>query len=95
MGRFSNLRKNKKYNYEPRYYDNEGEDRPFKMDGRFTKYSKLYNNSDHSLKGKVNRAMNDLNNQDPMVNRRIMIIVAILLFIFLYIIDFDLSIFSD
>ncbi len=94
MGRFNNLRKNKKYNYEPRYYENDGEERPFKMDGRLTKYSKLYNTKDHSLKAKIGRAVNDLNHSDPSVNRRLMIIIAILLLIFLYIIDFDLSIFS-
>ncbi len=86
------LRKNKKFNYKPRYFDDKGEGNPFEIKHKFDEYRKTVGNN-KGLKTKLNEAFNDLKNPDKLANKRVFIIVAILVFIFLIIIDFDLSIF--
>ena len=86
------LRKNKKFNYKPRYFDDKGEGSPFEIKHKFDEYRKTVGNN-KGLKTKLNEAFNDLKNPDKLANKRVFIIVAILVFIFLIIIDFDLSIF--
>ena len=93
MGRFTRLRKNKKFGYNPRYYDDKGEGSPFKIERKLDKFRTTYNNSG-GIKGKLNKAMADRQTKgDPYLRLRLLIILAILVLIFLYIIDFDLSIF--
>jgi len=92
MGIFK-LRKNKKFNYIPRHYDDKGEGNPFEIKHKFDEYRKTVGNNS-GLKNKINHALDDLkNNPDQTANRRILIIVGILILLFLFIIDFDLSIF--
>ncbi|WP_242205898.1 riboflavin synthase subunit beta [Aestuariivivens insulae] len=87
------LRKNKKYSYTPRFYDNKGEGSPFEMKHKFDAYRKTVG-SNSGLKSKFVNAIDDLkNNPDREANRRILIIIGILILVFLVIIDFDLSIF--
>ena len=91
MGIFK-LRKNKKFSYTPRHYDSKGEGSPFEIKHKFDEYRTTVGN--YNLKGKLNNALSDLkSNTDKVANRRILIISAILILIFLFIIDFDLSIF--
>ena len=87
------LRKNKKFSYTPRYFDNKGEGSPYEIKHKFDDYRKtVVNNS--GLKTKFVNAVDDYkNNPDKQANRRILIIVGFLVLIFLFIIDFDLSIF--
>ena len=93
MGRFSKLRKNKKFNYSPRYYDDKGEGNPFKISPKFDKYRSTVE-TPRGLKGKFDSAMSDLRTPgDRNLKLRMLVIIAILVLIFLYIIDFDLSIF--
>jgi len=92
MGIF-NVRKNKKYNYTPRYFDNKGDGNPFEIKHKFDDFRKTIG-SNSGLKTKINNAFDELKETpDRKVNRRILIIVSVLLLIFLFIIDFDLSIF--
>ena len=92
MGIFK-LRKNKKFNYTPRHYDDKGEGNPFEIKHKFDEYRKTVGNNS-GLKNKINNALDDLkNNPDRTANKRILIIVGILILLFLFIIDFDLSIF--
>lgn len=92
MRKITRLRKNKKYNYAPRYYDDKGEGTPFKIERKLDKFRTL--DTQRGLKGKFNNAMDDLKRSgDPNLKLRMLVIIAILVFIFLYIIDFDLSIF--
>lgn len=92
MGKFTRLRKNKKYNYSPRYYDDKGEGNPYKIEHKLDKYRTTLNQE--GLKGKFRNAMADMKREsDRNVKIRMLIIIAILILIFLYIIDFDLSIF--
>ena len=93
MGKFTRLRKNKKYSYSPRYYDDKGEGNPYKIEHKLDKYRTTLN-SPGGLKGKFRNAMSDMKREsDRNVKIRMIIIIAVLVLIFLYIIDFDLSIF--
>ncbi len=92
MRKFTRLRKNKKFSYSPRFYDDKGEGTPFKIERKLDKFRTV--DTQRGLKGKFNNAMEDLKRSgDPNLKLRMLIIIAILVFIFLYIIDFDLSIF--
>lgn len=92
MGIFK-LRKNKKYSYTPRLFDDKGRAKPFEIKHKFDDYRKTIG-SNSGLKTKINNALDELKESpDREVNRRILIIIAILLLIFLFIIDFDVSIF--
>lgn len=83
------LKKNKKFNYKPRYYKGEGFELKHKFDDQRTTI-----NPAKGIKGKFNAALDDYNsNQDNNVNRRVLIIVGVLILLFLLIIGFDLSIF--
>ncbi|EAR14093.1 riboflavin synthase subunit beta [Robiginitalea biformata HTCC2501] len=93
MGRFSKLRKNKKYSYRPRYYDDKGEGNPFKIQHKLDKY-RTTAQGPGGLKTRWNNAISDIKQQgDRNLRLRFWIILAVLLLIVLYIFDFDLSIF--
>ncbi|MEY8848383.1 riboflavin synthase subunit beta [Psychroserpens sp. XS_ASV72] len=85
-------RKNKKYNYTPRYY--KGESNPYELKHKFDDF-RVTAGSNKGLKTKLNNALEDYKyNQDTSgANRRVMVIIGILVLVFLFIIDFDLSIF--
>ncbi|AZQ43969.1 riboflavin synthase subunit beta [Nonlabens ponticola] len=86
-------RKNKKYDYEPRYYKSEEGSKPFEIKHKFDDQRTTVNRL--GLKGKFNNAMRDYKEgTDALARKRIYIIVAVLVFLFLWLIDFDLSIFS-
>ena len=90
---FLKSRKNKKFSYTPRYFDDKGEGSPFEIKHKFDEHRKTVG-ANKGLKGKFNDALDDLkNNPDDQANRRILIIIAVLILVFLFIIDFDLSIF--
>lgn len=85
------LRKNKKFSYTPRYFDDKGEGNPYEIKHKFDEHRKTIGNN--GLKTRFNNALEDYKNPDRNANRRILIIAAIFILIFLFIIDFDLSIF--
>ncbi|MFD2187404.1 riboflavin synthase subunit beta [Aquimarina celericrescens] len=92
MGIFK-TRKNKRFNYSPRYWDDKGEGNPYQMEHKFDKFRSTVGKSGN-LKNRFSTAWDELkNHSDKKVNLRILWIFLILLFIFLYLIDFDLSIF--
>jgi hypothetical protein len=87
------LRKNKTFSYTPRYFDDKGEGNPFKIKHKFDDFRTTVN-TNQGLKSKFKNAIKDLKeNPDREANRRTLIIVSILILIFLFIIEFDLSIF--
>lgn len=87
------LRKNKKFSYSPRYFDDKGEGNPYEIKHKFDNFRTTIGNN-NGLKTKFNNAIHDLKaNPNKEANKRILIIIAILIFIFLCIIGFDLSIF--
>jgi len=87
------LKKNKKFNYTPRYYDDKGEGNPYEIKHKFDEFRTTVG-SNPGFKTKLNNALSELkNNKDKEASRRILIIAAVLILVFLFIIDFDLSIF--
>jgi hypothetical protein len=89
MGLFK-TRKNNKYNYMPRFY--KGERNPFELKHKFDDARVTIEKT--NLKGKIVIAIGDYKtNPNRLANKRVSIIILILTFIFLWIIDFDLSIF--
>ena len=91
MGIFS-TRKNKKYSYSPRHYKGEGN--PFEIKHKFDEHRVTASGST-GFKTKINNAISDYKGVPDYsgANRRVAIIVAALVLIFLFIIEFDLSIF--
>ena len=86
-------RKNKKFGYEPRYYNNEGSGSRFQMEHKFDSYRSTVGES-KNLKAKFKAAFTELKKtSDKNTHYRIFFIFTILILIFLFIIDFDLSIF--
>lgn len=85
------IRKNKKFSYTPQYY--KGDANPFEIKHKFDEHRTTVGNNS-GLKTKFNNAINDYkSNPDNGANRRVLIIVGVLVLIFLIIIGFDLSIF--
>ncbi len=90
-------RKNKKFDYNPRYYKNKTEDgdnvNPYKIKGKFDDYRNTLGKSG-GLKSRFRLAVDDLKSEQSKTSVRIIIItIAILVLLFLFFIDFDLSIF--
>lgn len=84
-------RKNKKFDYKPRYY--KGEESPYTIKHRFDEFRTTVGDN-RGLKGRFKTAWADLQTKsDKNVRLRLWIIIAILVLIFLLIIEFDLSIF--
>ena len=85
-------RKNKKFSYTPRHYKSDKEGSPFEITHKFDEYRTTV--GEQSLKSNFKTAWQGLRqNRDKGTSRRILIILAILLLIFLFIIEFDLTIF--
>lgn len=86
-------RKNKRYNYQPRHFEHDGDGSPFSMEHKFDKYRTTVGDN-KNLKGKFKTAWADLREKsDKNTNVRLIVIIVVLLLIFLLIIEFDLSIF--
>ncbi|RZS93266.1 riboflavin synthase subunit beta [Aquimarina brevivitae] len=94
MGIFK-TRKNKKYSYTPRYWENNGEGSPYQITHKFDQYRSTVGKTGN-IKDRFVTAWDELKGQsDRRVNRRILVIFAVLVLIFLFLIDFDLSIFTS
>lgn len=87
------LRKNTRYNYTPRYYDGKKVDNPYEFDSAFNKYKSTHNSIDFGSHWSDAR-QNSRNRGNRSINKRVILIAIVLALIFLWIIDFDLSIFS-
>ena len=87
-------RKNKKFGYEPRYYKSTKEGSPFEMEHKFDKYRKTVGNT-NGWKAKFENAIQDLREGSDRRGRLTLVIIILgLVLVFLYIIDFDLTIFT-
>ncbi len=101
-------RKNKKFDYQPRYYKGEGN--PYAIKHKFDEF-RSSTGANTSLKGKIKGAISELKGEKNILkiddeiyeidepktnsNKVVLYIIAVLVLIFLFIIDFDLSIFSQ
>ncbi len=99
-------RKNKKFDYKPRYYKGDGN--PYEIKHKFDQFRSTTENS-KGLKGKIYNAVSELKGNNPEIefenetfelepsennsNKIILYIIIILVIISLFILDFDLSIF--
>ncbi|CAM1363138.1 conserved hypothetical protein [Tenacibaculum sediminilitoris] len=83
-------RENKKFDYKPRYYKGEGN--PYEIKQKFDQYRTTIGKK-KGIKGKFNAAIDEFKGSGYKLNKTIVIIALILTLIFLFIIDFDLSIF--
>jgi len=84
-------RTNKKFDYKPRFY--EGEGNPYEIKNRFDQFRTTIGNN-KGLKTKFVSAWDELKeSKGKGVNKSLVAIIVILCLIFLYIIDFDLSLF--
>ena len=86
------LPRNKRFNYTPRYYKGKTDVDESKHMTKFDAYSDSYNSGD--LSGQwYQRRVESRNRNNSGFNRTILILIGVFVLIFLYIIDFDLSIF--
>ena len=88
------LRKNRRYNYTPRYYSGKEGGNPYDFDSKFSKYRDTYNQNDFGQQWQEAR-MKMRTRRNRGVSSRLVLIILILTLVFFYIIDFDLSIFNN
>ena len=87
------LNKNRRYNYTPRYYRGKEEGNLYEFDSRFSKYRNTYNSNDFGNQWQdVRVQMRTKKNRS--ISLRLLLIILGLVFVCLYILDFDLSIFT-
>lgn len=93
LSKITRLRKNRQFEYNPRFYDDKGKGNPYKIEPKFDQFRSTVQNQ-RGLKNKISNALEDTRRQgDRNVKIRFAIIFVVLVLIFLFIIDFDLSIF--
>tara|TARA_Y100000991_G_scaffold82635_1_gene62404 strand:+ start:736 stop:1008 length:273 start_codon:yes stop_codon:yes gene_type:complete len=88
MGLFK-LKKNKRFNYKPRFYKGVGN--PFELKHKFEDQRKTVKKN--NLKKTFKIALNDLKSYDIKSLKIIILVSFLLSLLFLFIIDFDLTIF--
>lgn len=88
MGLFK-LKKNKRFNYKPRFYKGVGN--PFELKHKFEDQRTTVEKN--NLKKTFKIALNDLKSYDTKSLRIIIIVSFLLSLLFLFIIEFDLTIF--
>ncbi|MBT7653607.1 MAG: hypothetical protein HN562_00560 [Flavobacteriaceae bacterium] len=87
------LNKNRRYNYTPRYYRGKEEGNLYEFDSRFSKYRNTFNSNDFGNQWQDARVqMRTKKNRS--ISLRLLLIILGLVFVCLYILDFDLSIFT-
>lgn len=87
-------KKNKRFNYTPRYYKGKSEGNLYDFENKFVKYRETTNERDFGAQWAEARLSNR-HRGNRELNKRVIYIALILIFVFLYIIDFDLSIFTS
>jgi hypothetical protein len=86
------LRKNRRYNYTPRYYKGKGDVNPYEFDSKFSKYRDIYNTNDMGQQWKEAR-MQMRTRKNRSLSLRLLSIILVLFFLAFYILDFELSLF--
>jgi hypothetical protein len=88
-------RENKKFSYTPRYYKNEEGTQPFHMERKFDQYRSTIH-TPSGIKGKLTKAVYEWkSSQDRTSEKRVLLIAVVLLVLFLWLIDFDFTIFYN
>ena len=85
------LKKNSRYNYNPRYFSGKDDSNPYDFHSKNSKYRESNNKNDFGQRWQEARLkMRNRNNRG--ISARLIIITLVLVLIFLFVIDFDLSI---
>lgn len=97
MGAFIR-KKNKKFDYNPRFYQNKNEDgeniNPYKIKGKFDDFRNTLGKNG-GIKSRFRNAVEDLKKEQSRTSTKIIsITIAILVLLFLFFIEFDFSIFT-
>tara|TARA_B100000575_G_C22825608_1_gene485177 strand:+ start:244 stop:537 length:294 start_codon:yes stop_codon:yes gene_type:complete len=87
------LKKNRRFNYTPRYFKGKEQDNLYDFDSKFSKYRDTYNKNDLAHQWNEARLKMRIRSNRGF-SLRLFIIISTLLLLFLYIIDFDFSIFT-
>ena len=87
-------KKNTRYNYTPRYYKGKDTGNIYDFDSKFNKYKNTTNSIDFGAQWADARSSSRTRGNRE-INKRVIYIIIVLVLIFLWIIDFDLSIFSN
>lgn len=91
---FFKQRKNKRYNYTPRYYKGKDTGNSFELGSKFEKHRETLNSNDFGSQWKEARDQSR-HRGNRGVSLRLLIIILVLVLICLYVLDFDLSIFNQ
>lgn len=86
------LPKSRRYNYTPRYYKGKEEGNLYEFDSKFSKFRDTYNTNDFGQQWKEARVQKRTR-KNRSLSVRLLIIIFFLVFLALYILDFDLSLF--
>ena len=86
------LKKNKRYNYTPRYYKGKSEGNLYDFDSKFSKYRETFNENDFGKQWQEAR-LQMRTKKNRAISLRLLFIILALVFLSLYVLDFDLSIF--
>jgi hypothetical protein len=84
---------NNRFNYTPRYYNGKEDANEYNFANKFEKYYETYNKNDFGSHWRDARFASR-NRGNGSFNKTILYVALILVFICLWILDFDLSIFS-
>ena len=85
-------KKNRRYNYTPRYYSGKEVGNLYDFDSKFSKYRETFNRNDFGRQWQDTR-LKMRNRSNRGISIRLIIIILILVIFFLFIIDFDLFLF--
>ncbi|MEZ4858146.1 MAG: hypothetical protein R2781_04985 [Flavobacteriaceae bacterium] len=88
------LKANNRFNYTPRYYKGKEEVLSKDFTTKMDMYYETYNKNDFGNHWREAR-LSKRNRSNVEFNKTVLLIVAVLVFVFLWIIDFDLSIFTQ
>lgn len=89
---FLKQRKNRRFNYTPRYYRGKQSANPYAFGSAFEQYRDTPNANDFGAQWRDARDMSR-NRRNRNISPRLLVIIAVLLLLALYVLDFDLSIF--
>jgi hypothetical protein len=89
---YKGLPRNKRFNYTPSYFKGKEDVDESQYPTRFDAYTDTYNKNDFSGQWHENR-INSRNRGNSGLNKTLVILILVFTLIFLFIIDFDLSIF--
>ncbi len=87
------LKKNRRYNYTPRYFSGKEWNNLYEFDSKFSKYRENYNQNDYGQQWQEAR-LKMRSRSNLGVSSRLIFIIVMLVLVFFYVIDFDLSIFN-